>query len=622
MRLQPVELPATVAPRRLTHPSLLALLDDDAPHAATGHDTACIITLRYGLELSLLSAMSGLHPQAACLLAARAAGSFFAIHPDAVRRAVERTPLVQLCQRLAGATAPDVATLGQAWDVLQREASHHAPPSSPDPRAIAQVSRLWPLAAAAECLLAQGGDERLTLDPSTGLNRYGCAPHPRPDVIAYGSCTASSISPQGLLAAETLRRTLLSAALEGSAASAIEDASRATADRLLAHFGLAGEASAMLVASGTDAALLITALIAAAHPSQTVTSIIMSPSETGSGVPEAVQGHHFSTVSASGEPVPKTGRLDGLPASPLLQTIALRDAHGRPYGDAAIAQACEAAVSRAAALGHVVLHAIDGSKTGLTAPDRATCRRLQRAYGSRLSIVIDACQVRIEPALMRDYVRDGFCVLITGSKFFAAPGFCGAVLAPLPLAGRLAGGALPAGLGAYANGTGGLVARRCPGLLLRWAAALHSMRNFAALPHEHVRNAMQGMGSAVRALVLRHPRLSLVQSPRPSGAGWSDCASVLAFTVRSDDGSHMSADALRPIYAALAADCSDRRNAATEDERALAATRCQIGQPVSLGSASLGALRIAFSADQITSGDDGQALNTVFRKLETLLLEK
>jgi hypothetical protein len=607
MRLQPVELPATVAPCRLTHPSLLALLDGTAaPAQKQGHATACAITLRYELELKLLSAMPGLRQEAARLLAARAAGSFLAIHPAAVRRAVERTPLVQLCERMAGNTAPDEAGLREAWELLQREAGAPMPAQAPDDRALAQARQLWPLAASVECLLAQGGDERLALDPATGLNRYGCAPHPRPDLVAFGSCTASSISPQGLLAAEALRRGLLAAALAGSAGSAIEDASRATADRLLAHFGVAGEASAMLVASGTDAALLITALIAAAHPAEPVTSIIMSPSETGSGVPEAVQAHHFSSVSASGEPVPKTAPLDGIPGSPALQTIALRDALGRPYGDDAIASACEAAVTRAAAVGHVVLHAIDGSKTGLTAPDRATCRRLQAAFGDRLSIVIDACQVRIEPMLIRDYVRHGCCVLITGSKFFAAPGFCGAVLAPLPLARRLAAsGALPAGLRAYASGTGGLVARRCPGLLLRWAAALHSMQNFAAVPHDQVRAAIDRMGAAVRSMVMRNPRLSLVQAPRPSGAGWSDRSSVISFAVRSAEGAWLPAEALRPIYLALAADSSEP---------------CQIGQPVSLGSPALGALRIAFSADQLGSlWDGGSSLRLVFSKLEALL---
>ena len=56
--------------------------------------------------------------------------------------------------------------------------------------------QLHALAAPLEQLLLAGGGSRLEVDPATGLNAYGCAPRPRPDVLAFGSSTASSISPQ------------------------------------------------------------------------------------------------------------------------------------------------------------------------------------------------------------------------------------------------------------------------------------------------------------------------------------------------------------------------------------------------------------------------------------------
>jgi hypothetical protein len=640
MRLQPAGLPAAKTPHRFTHPSLLALIDhlgldvaparrDDALDVTAGgalrvspgladHPAGCV-TLRYGLELALFSGMEGISRPAAALLAAHAAGSFLAVQPADVRASVTRTPLVQTCLDLAGAL-PDLASLRQAWHQL-REEHGLSDDAALSPAALAQVGRLWTLASASESLLAQGGDDRLTLDPVTGLNRYGCAPYPRPDVIAFASCTASSISSSAFLAAETLRRTIIADAAAGSADAAIEAASRYTASRLLGHFGVCGGADAMLVASGTDAALLITALIALTRPDQQITSILMSPAETGSGVPQAVQGRHFSSVAASGEPVQKAWPIHGLPGSPALQTIALRDENGSPYAPADIEAACEAAIAEAARHGHVVLHAIDGSKTGLSAPDRAACKRLRAMFGDRLSIVIDACQVRIEPALVRGYLHDGFFVLVTGSKFFCAPGFCGAVLAPkqggLPLSGA---GGWPGGLLAYATLAGGLAGRRCPGLLLRWAAALDSMQNFAALPAEDVRRAINRMGAAVRAMLMRNDRLQLVQAPRPGDAGWSDRGSVLTFAIRADSGNWMSAEDLRPLYLALAEDSSGMLAGVTEAERSAASVRCQVGQPVSLGSQAVGGLRIAFSADQLRSGgNDKPALAAVFEKLGILL---
>jgi hypothetical protein len=377
MRLQPAGLPAAKTPHRFTHPSLLALIDqvgldiaparrDDALDLTAGGQLrvspaladhpAGFITLRYGLEFGLFCGIDGISRPAAALLAAHAAGSFLAVQPADVRASVTLTPLVQTCLDLAGAL-PQEATLRRAWQQLREEpsladasdTSDAGLADAPLPQAtLAQVMCLWTLAASSESLLAQGGDDRLTLDPVTGLNRYGCAPYPRPDVTAFASCTASSISSRAFLAAEARRRTIIADAAAGSPEAAIDAASRCTARRLLGYFD-AGDMA-----------------------------------ETGSGVPHAVQGRHFSTVAASGQPVRKASPLDGLPGSPALATVALRDANGNPYASSDVEAACERAIAAAACRGHVVLHAIDGSKTGLSAPDRAACKRLRAMFGSRL----------------------------------------------------------------------------------------------------------------------------------------------------------------------------------------------------------------------------------------------
>jgi len=43
-------------------------------------------------------------------------------------------------------------------------------------------------------LLTHGGDARIVLDPSRGLNKYGCSPFPDARLAAFGSSTASTIS--------------------------------------------------------------------------------------------------------------------------------------------------------------------------------------------------------------------------------------------------------------------------------------------------------------------------------------------------------------------------------------------------------------------------------------------
>lgn len=582
----------------------IAVLNTEPAGSGAGIARSC-----YRRELAWLSEMPGISKAASRLLAGHAAGCLAALH------GLDSAAQADGC--VFGPLAsgrPDRQTLTRADLALKDQGDPEPDVNSPD---LACIDALWPLAAPTECLLASGGDDRLSLDPRTRLNKYGCAPWPRPDVISFGSCTASSLSAGAFLAAETARRALIAASLATSPATALAGASEAISMALLRHFDVEDLAEAVLAASGTDAALVVTGLLAAERPGDAITSILMSPSETGSGVPDAVQGRHFASCAPSGSLVGKGQPIDGMTIGPSLVTIALRDADGMPRLPADIVADCDAAIRRGIETGHVILHAMDGSKTGLTAPDRTACQRLTGAFGERLDIVIDACQARIEPALVRWYLQQGFPVLITGSKFFGAPGFCGAVLFPRERLERIArAGRLPAGLAAYARLQGGFGSRRCPGLVLRWSAALHEMAAFRALPAEAVRRQLDGLGAAIRCVLSQDERFRLMPAPRPTGMGWSDCRSVFTFSVRSKEG-WMDPGSLRGLYRALDQDVSGIMPIAS---RELAAQRCQIGQPVELGSSTRGGLRLAISAAQLVAGEDQAAnLNCSIGKLRALL---
>jgi hypothetical protein len=568
-------VPAGVA---FSHPAI-APPDIATLRAHVSPDLPHVVVSRFLREHAWLKHLPGIGP-AASLLAAHAAGCMALMRPG-----LEYPPpgLPSVYAALAG-VRPSRADLDKGLDTLE---DFPLPPGDPGREAaVALAEALWPVAAPTEYLLASGGDDRLRLAPQTGLNKYGCAPWPRPEVISFGSCTASSLSQGAFEAAENARKALVAAALATSPATALAEASEAIADAVLRHFGVEDLAEAVLAASGTDAALVVTGLLAAERPGCRFTSILVSPSETGSGVPHAVQGCHFASCAPSGNAVFKGHPIDGLPEGPGLVTVALRGTDGAPRPTHDIDAACEAAIRAGAAVGQVVLHAMDGSKTGLTAPDSARCRRLAELFGDRLDIVIDACQARIEPPMVRWYLLQGFPVLLTGSKFFGAPGFCGAVLFPRARLRRITqAGRLPAGLAAYARLQGGFGSRRCPGLILRWTAALHEMAAFAEVPAQDVRARLEKIGAAIRAALAVDDRIALVDAPRSQGMGWSDCRSVFTFTVRGPEGL-MNQARLRPLYLALAEGGSP----------------CQIGQPVDLGSPALGGLRLAISAAHIVEG--------------------
>jgi hypothetical protein len=551
---------------------------------------------RYRQERAWLEKLPGLG-QAAGLLAAHAAGRMMLLRPD---RHVPTSPLGPVFSALSAA-CPLRADLEAGLDALETD---KLPPGSDREAVLVVAEALWPVAGPTEHLLASGGDDRLNVSLRTGLNKYGCAPWPRPDVISFGSCTASSLSAGAFAAAEAARRALVAASLATSPATALADASEAIGVALLRHFGVEDLAEAVLAASGTDAALVVTGLLAAERPGRSLTSVLVSPSETGSGVPHAVQGCHFASSAPSGSAVFKGEPIDGMQAGSRLVTVALRTTDGAPRPAADIEAECEAAIRAGVAEGQVVLHAMDGSKTGLSAPDRACCRRLVDFFGDRLDIVIDACQARIEPEMVRWYLAQGFPVLLTGSKFFAAPGFCGAVLFPRARLQRITrAGRLPAGLAAYARLQGGFGSRRCPGLVLRWTAALHEMQAFARLPATEIRRRLVGIGHAMQQALVTEPRFRLIDAPRPEGMGWSDCRSVYTFMVRDGDG-WMSPARLRVLYEALAEGPAP----------------CQIGQPVELGTPALGGLRLAISAAHIVdTGTQSENLSIVVSRLRDLL---
>ena len=472
-----------------------------------------LILLRFGLELAWMRGLPGLGAAAATLLAGRAAGAFLSLLPRAVRDAALEDPALPLFLRLAG-DLPPIAQLTACWRLLA-EAGPQAD-DAPDLHSLQLVERLWNLALPTEALLVQGGDDRLTLNPGTGQNRYLCLPWPQPGIISFSSCTASSILPPAFAAAEQMRQDLLTAALVAAPDAVLASASDQITAELLVHCGAEDLAEAVLAASGTDATLLLTGLLAAERPRQAITTILMSPAETGSGVPEAVQGRHFAPCTASGTTVEKGGAVEGFPPGLSMVSVSLRTPDGLPRDEASIAAECEAAIEAASQRGHVVLQAIDGSKTGLAAPHLLALDLLAARFQGKLDIVIDACQFRIEPEMIRAYLDRGWPVLVTGSKFFGAPGFCGAVLFPRARLRRIAGaGRLPDGLGAYAQVSNGSVSRRCPGLLLRWTAALSQMRPFAAMPEAAIRRAIETAGAHTRAALMRHPRLHLVPAPRP-----------------------------------------------------------------------------------------------------------
>jgi hypothetical protein len=457
---------------------------------------------------------------------------------------------------------------------------------------------------AAQMLLSEGGDSRLALDPVTGRSRYGCSAVPDPGPADFGSATASIISPGGFVAATALRRRLAeSNGREPRSATYARELQRLRGELIeLCGLGDAPGLDVVFAASGTDLHVIVAELVSGPADAPTV-CINIEPQETGSGVPAALAGLHFSGWTALGSPVSE-GAPSGVGGGEVV-TLAARTPDGalRPAGEV---DAELNALAKSAADGgrRVLLTVADASKTGLISPGLEAVAALRARFGDRVEVLIDACQFRISPDTLSAYLDHGFLVAVTGSKFLTGPTFSGALLVPGAAAERLRARLPRPGLRPYsarAEWPAGWVAGAALtdaanyGLLLRWEAALSELRAFSAVPDAAIEAAARGFADAIKSRLDSDPRFEpleirpLDRSAIGAGAGWDAAPTIFPFLLRHDAGrgGFLSLAAQQDVY------------------RGLMARRVRLGQPVLCGERDgrpISALRLCNSARLIAEG--------------------
>lgn len=350
-------------------------------------------------------------------------------------------------------------------------------------------------------LMASGGDARIVLNPETGLNRYWSAPRPAA-TLAYASSTANDISAPAF--DHVLRRfDALGPALSGAGYAAALERLR---ERIRAAYALAGDVDIVFAASGTD--LEYVALLTASRGDRAVYNILLGADEVGSGCIHSARGCYFASETPlcagvrAGDPVP------GLARELSLVDLPVRDPDGGAHGSAAMTAAIDGAVAEAHRLGrHPLVHVVHGSKTGLVLPELADIDGLIARHGNGLSLVVDACQARIAPPRVNDYLRRGGTVFLTGSKFMGGPPFSGIALIPpgarAPLSAGFATLARRAEWPAGWSGSERLRDEANPGLLLRLEASVFELERFRRLPQRRVDRVVVAFSDAVDDLAWR-----------------------------------------------------------------------------------------------------------------------
>lgn len=585
--------------------------------------------LRHAIELTfwlqLCSKLDQVRLMSVALLAAFTTTKFFLQIPTTERQQIASEIPIWLKESAESAemlsTEQIFRTLAAHLDSLLALQGIRLTTSAPIEEAIAIGVEYFGVANPTEFILTQQGDERLLIDPATGLNKYGCSPRPRPEAITFSSCTASSVSEYAYRETELLRHRLMETLPSGNLTAQyeieIESVRKSLRDILDLNWP---QTEIILCSSGTDVELYPLALLRS--PEKKLVNIIVAPDEVGTGTVLAAGGRHFSAHSPLGTSLRQGDPVQDIDADSIeVISIPIRQEGGVGVAHKEVKQRIADAITKAAKTAdNIILHVVDNTKTGVVAPDTDFVLALKKTFGSKLQIVVDACQFRLEKSNLHRYLAHGFCVLITGSKFFTGPPFCGALLIPGDVQTNATNELFPSGFADYFTRSEvppSLQARAQNlssvlnlGLLFRWVGALNEMKNFYSVSSPQRTEILKTFRSELIESISGNPDLHLLECPslhRWENADlslWDALPTIFSFAVRdtnSNSKKWLRIRELKKMYYLLNRDCSaELPISSPEKDRQLAAQRCHIGQPVTISrckeDGETGALRIACGA--------------------------
>jgi len=475
-----------------------------------------------------------------------------------------------------------------------------------------QASEEFQAAAAAagfdafESMLTTGGDDRSLILDGVGTNKYHIKPQPiDAGDIFRGSCTGNPPTERGYNAAKRLFQNQLSSSNnddllpQSELDLTLREIYSNQRTRLSHLLHLPPGAEIILVPSGSDAEYLPIA-IAKAIQSKKSTKIVNGITqlrEIGAGSAPASVGEWFSThapllgvVGGSGKDGVDTHLegFDGIDG----KTIPAREIDGSTI-DASLAMD-EFLFNAQRNDAYPILHGVFGGKTGL----RDDTMPPSLDAGDTSLGVVDACQARFTTEELHGWLAQDSIVLFTGSKFYQAPPFCGAVILPPAIVEKLRSrsyGVAPEegeeggmfggrGLGAFLtdkelpsclNGWKGSLRREDTnnvGLALRWEAGLAGMEALVDVPEEQRTDAVREWANAVS---------TMVNDTDTVLDAWCVERSIISIRVANvATGGWRSMSELRDLYRWMSMDVSDIVPDATKEEKVALAQTAYIGQPV------------------------------------------
>lgn len=467
-------------------------------------------------------------------------------------------------------------------------------------------------------IMTLGGDKRITIQDSNGLNSYGSKPYPK-YTISYSSCTSNNISTQAYSFIEAYLHKLRRDNQENLSKEYFRSEFDKIRKNLKLFYELDSGTNIVLGASGTDIELILL-FMANSIQNEGIHNVILDSNEVGSGIEHVAAGKYFSSITPSGNIVSIGNKIEGLKIDHITTSnICLRDNYGDIKTDGEIVEEIEAEIKHSLANNlRPIVHIVHRSKTGIICPSINASRHLMQRYPDEVEWVVDACQGRISIRSINEYLAFGASVLLTGSKFFSGPPFSGALLIPeRTLEKHFNNIELPVALGEFFSEiefstdwkpiTNELPDNINLGLLLRWMAAIYEMNRIFLIPNKRIGEVIKLISSSITLAIEESEILYIHDSEKIDVAVDTiseyspfEINTIVSFAVSDAKMNGFSYDDAKFVYEALYMDLTN----IIEGNKRILEIPVLIGQPVRISKSTAGewnaCLRLAISSNMVS----------------------
>ena len=450
--------------------------------------------------------------------------------------------------------------------------------------------------------IVKGGDERISLNEN-GLNKYHGNPLIYKSVFNRGSCTMSNLNVDSKRAVDKMLEKL-----KQHDYSKLLDEQQKQLKKLIDK-NPSHDFDIFYAPSGSDLCYYPIMFSRILQYEKPIFSVVTCPEELGTGSNTAIKGKYFFGTNQFEENVDK-----GINIHPdvniIQQAFPARDEEGNILNHKAeILKVIEEKSKDHQVIANLVI----GSKSGIV----DNISMIPRA-NDNVFWVIDVCQMRTTPKLINSLIRLNCMVMLTGSKFYQSPPFCGALLVPKTISSKLkniSDKAIEPFLKIFSTSD---ISNTHPelrnkfkknenyGTLLRWEAAISEMKLLSFFGEDMVTSAIDRWNAfVISQLQINSDFFELMPDQQFTNR------SIISFNVKHKNGSLLSDDELRVLYMKV---CGEEREDFHDFKKII------IGQPVKYDNKSFIRLALgSYNVRMLIANDFDFSLD---RKLINIIIQE